>query len=194
MHGIAIGIGEIAGGLLFGIFGHYITTKGRDPVVMLGFLVHLMSFFLIFLNIPNDAPFGNTSSHAYIKSNQYMAIFCSLLLGFGDACFNTQIFSILGVLYAENSTSAFAIFKFVQSSAAALAFFYSDHCPLYYQLLIMAIFCLLGTGSFTRVELKSPPSLARQNNDDTSCAEQPSEDSGRDSEDNREDEVTVEIS
>lgn len=172
MHGIAIGIGEIVGGLLFGIFGHLMVNRGRDPIVILGFLVHVLAFFLVFINIPNDAPFGETSSHAYIKSSPYIAIVSSLLLGFGDACFNTQIFSILGVIYADNSASAFALFKFIQSSAAALAFFYSDHCPLYYQLLILTIFCVMGTTAFTKVELKagqsrsSPPIASESINED----------------------------
>lgn len=43
-----------------------------------------------------------------------VAIFCSFLLGLGDSCFNTQLLSILGFLYSEDSAPAFAIFKFVQ--------------------------------------------------------------------------------
>ena len=35
----------------------------------------------------------------FIEANKYLAIACSFLLGFGDACFNTQIFSILGSVY-----------------------------------------------------------------------------------------------
>ena len=69
----------------------------------------------------------------FIEANKYLAIACSFLLGFGDACFNTQIFSVLGSFFKDNSAAAFAIFKFVQSFAAAAAFFYAQHAPLYYQ-------------------------------------------------------------
>ena len=69
----------------------------------------------------------------FIEANKYLAIACSFLLGFGDACFNTQIFSILGSAYKDNSAAAFAIFKFVQSFAAAAAFFYAQHAPLFTQ-------------------------------------------------------------
>lgn len=46
-----------------------------------------------------------------------IALLCSFLLGLGDSCFNTQLYSILGRVYAEDSMPAFAIFKFVQVSA-----------------------------------------------------------------------------
>lgn len=41
---------------------------GRDPIVMFGFLIHAISFFLIFLNLPNAAPFGDTDEAAFINS------------------------------------------------------------------------------------------------------------------------------
>lgn len=43
-----------------------------------------------------------------------IALLCSFLLGLGDSCFNTQLYSILGRIYAEESAAAFAIFKFIQ--------------------------------------------------------------------------------
>lgn len=102
------------GGALFGILGKKTNRWGRDPIIIAGFILHAVSFFVIFINIPNDAPFGESTSDAFIKSNQVLAIMCSFLLGLGDACYNTQIFSILGSVYADDSASAFAIFKFTQ--------------------------------------------------------------------------------
>lgn len=61
MHGIFVGLGEFVGGLIFGIFGSYLVKRGRDPVVILGFLIHSTAFFLIFLNLPNSAPLGDTT-------------------------------------------------------------------------------------------------------------------------------------
>lgn len=48
-----------------------------------------------------------------------IALLCSFLLGLGDSCFNTQLYSILGRVYADQSTAAFAIFKFIQVSFPA---------------------------------------------------------------------------
>ena len=47
LHGIVVGIGEISGGLLFGIFGHFLAKRGRDPIVVLGFVVHMLAYFLV---------------------------------------------------------------------------------------------------------------------------------------------------
>uniref|UniRef100_A0A8C5SHN9 UNC93-like protein MFSD11 n=1 Tax=Laticauda laticaudata TaxID=8630 RepID=A0A8C5SHN9_LATLA len=116
LSGIFIGIGEILGGGIFGLLSKN-NRFGRNPVVMLGIVVHFIAFYLIFCNIPNDAPIASmegTDSIAFMKPSKEVAIFCSLLLGFGDSCFNTQLLSILGFLYSEDSAPAFAIFKFIQ--------------------------------------------------------------------------------
>ncbi|XP_043217140.1 UNC93-like protein MFSD11 [Amphibalanus amphitrite] len=173
MSGMITGVGEIIGGGTFGIAGKATTRHGRDPVVMLGFLCHVLAFFLVFLNLPNDAVFGNTDAAAFIDSNEYLALFCSFMLGFGDACFNTQVYSIIGDLYRNQSSAGFALFKFMQSLSAAICFFYSNHIPLYYQLLILVIFAVLGTVAFWRVELglrRSAASVEITPRNDTSCA------------------------
>jgi MFS-type transporter involved in bile tolerance (Atg22 family) len=62
LSGIFIGVGEVSGGVAFGLLGSKITTKlGRDPIVILGFVVHVLAFFLIFLNLPNYANLGDTT-------------------------------------------------------------------------------------------------------------------------------------
>lgn len=56
LSGICIGVGEIFGGVLFGLLGSKTIKYGRDPIVIAGFVVHLFSFLLIYLNLPDDAP------------------------------------------------------------------------------------------------------------------------------------------
>ncbi|KAG7302811.1 hypothetical protein JYU34_012788 [Plutella xylostella] len=152
LSGVFIGMGEVLGGALFGILGSKTTRWGRDPIVIMGYVIHLVSFFLIFINLPTEAPFGDTTAVSYIDPSPALAMTCSFLLGFGDACFNTQIYSILGGNYSDNSTSAFALFKFTQSLAAAACFFYSSKALLSVQLSILAVLATLGTGAFCRVE------------------------------------------
>uniref|UniRef100_A0A3B3QJZ2 UNC93-like protein MFSD11 n=1 Tax=Paramormyrops kingsleyae TaxID=1676925 RepID=A0A3B3QJZ2_9TELE len=155
LSGICIGLGEILGGGLFGMLNKCYSC-GRNLVVLLGLLTHYLAFFLIFLNIANDAPIASqdgTHLEAYITPSVTVALLCSFLLGLGDSCFNTQLLSIVGYVFRENSAPAFAIFKFIQSISAAVAFFYSNYLVLHWQLLIMALVGFLGTITFFVAEL-----------------------------------------
>lgn len=155
LSGILIGFGEVLGGFLFTIVGSKTVVYGRTPIILLGFTIHVIAFICIGLNLPNEAPLHDTNQKAVINSMVWLAILCSFLLGFGDSCYNTQVMSILGDLYSENSAPAFAIFKFTQSVSAAAAFYYSSVIGLYWQLLILAIFVVVGTLCFLTVELAS---------------------------------------
>ncbi|KAL3285315.1 hypothetical protein HHI36_019424 [Cryptolaemus montrouzieri] len=160
LSGVFIGLGEVLGGLLFGILGKKTTKWGRDPIVIVGFLIHIVAFFCIFLNLPNNSPIGDTNDGAFITSSKVLAMACSFLLGFGDACFNTQFYSIIGNVYSNNSACAFGVFKFVQSIGAAACFLYAKSVGLYVQLAILVVLAVLGTGSYVWVEF----TIRRNNN------------------------------
>ncbi|XP_027547442.1 UNC93-like protein MFSD11 [Neopelma chrysocephalum] len=167
LSGIFIGVGEILGGGIFGLLSKN-SRFGRNPVVMLGILVHFIAFYLIFFNMPNDAPIApmeGTDQVAYMIPSKEVAMLCSFLLGLGDSCFNTQLLSILGFLYSEDSAPAFAIFKFVQSICAAVAYFYSNYFLLQWQLLIMVIVGFFGTITFFTVEWEAAAALAARGSD-----------------------------
>lgn len=51
-----------------------------------------------------------------------LALFCSFLLGLGDSCFNTQLLSIVGFIFRDDSAPAFAVFKFVQVKHSSFLF------------------------------------------------------------------------
>ncbi|XP_060945566.1 UNC93-like protein MFSD11 isoform X2 [Limanda limanda] len=162
--GIVVGIGEIVGGGLFGLLCKNNRFR-RTSVVFLAMVVHFVAFYLIFLNIPDDAPVvfkTTTQKNPYLTPSVAIALLCSFLLGLGDSCFNTQLYSILGCVYAEQSTPAFAIFKFIQSVFAAVAFFYSGYVLLMWQLLLMVILGFAGTLSFFVVERMQNISLDLQ--------------------------------
>jgi len=168
---IFIAAGEVLGGAVFGFLGHITTKRGRDPIVILGFITSMISYFLVFLNIPSTAPLGETKATdvAYITSNIYLAVFTAFLLGFSDSCFNTQITSILGGAFKEKSSSAFAIFKFMQSMSAAVAFFYSPVLELQWQLLFVVILDILGTISFCKVEWAFKKNEELSEKDEDNC-------------------------
>lgn len=152
LSGICIGVGEVSGGVLFGLLGSS-RRFGRDLIVIVGMVLHLFSFALIFANLPDEAPFGDTAAVAYLNPpSRTVALLCSVMLGFGDACFNTQIYSMLGGVFAQQSAAAFAIFKFAQSLAAAASFVYSSHVGLSGQMGILCAFGVLGTVCFCVIE------------------------------------------
>ncbi|KAL3285309.1 hypothetical protein HHI36_019418 [Cryptolaemus montrouzieri] len=150
--GIFIGIGEVIGGITFGILGAYTAKIGRSTIVIFGLILHVLSFALIFINLPNNSPFGNTSDDAIISSSPVIAVACGFTLGLGDACFNTQFYTALGSTYQNNSASAFAIFKFIQNVGAFAGFLYSTHLILYGNLILLTGFALLGTICFIIAE------------------------------------------
>ncbi|XP_068193679.1 UNC93-like protein MFSD11 [Antennarius striatus] len=152
--GICVGLGEILGGGVFGMLNKC-NRYGRNPVVLLGLVTHFLAFYLILLNIAADAPIApeaGTDLRSYITPSVGVAMFCSFLLGLGDSCFNTQLLSIIGFLFRDNSAPAFAVFKFIQSIMAALAFFYSNYLLLHWQLLILVLTGFLGSLTFFMAE------------------------------------------
>lgn len=152
LSGICIGIGEVSGGVLFGLLGSN-RRFGRDLIAALGMCLHLVSFALIFVNLPDSAPFGDTHDVSLLQPPSVaVALLCSVMLGFGDACFNTQIYSMLGGVFAHQSAAAFAIFKFTQSLAAAASFVYSSHVGLNGQMVILTGFGIVGTVCFCAIE------------------------------------------
>jgi len=154
--GIVVAVGEVVGGVLFGFMGHLTVKRGRHPIVILGFVLSLLAYILMFINIPSGATIDPTDDKAIIGTpNVGIALFTSFLLGFSDACFMTQVTAILGGVFADYSASAFGIFKFVQSLASCMAFFYSAYIQLQWQLLIVVIFDVLGTIACVKVELDS---------------------------------------
>lgn len=156
LSGIFIGIGEVVGGAIFGILMPKICNRyGSWPVVMTGLFMHLFAFISIFLNLPNNASFAETDKEGIIAASPILAMAGSLTLGLGDACFNTQVYSLLGVLFAKESAPAFALFKFCQSIAAAISFFYSTQAGLHIQLAVLIVTVFLGSAAFGYVEYKT---------------------------------------
>uniref|UniRef100_A0A1L8EFE2 UNC93-like protein MFSD11 n=2 Tax=Haematobia irritans TaxID=7368 RepID=A0A1L8EFE2_HAEIR len=166
--GICIGVGEVFGGSLFGILASKTTRYGRDPIVIAGYVIHMIAFLLIFFNLPDNAPFNDTTDISFFDPPRtWIALLCAFLLGLGDACFNTQIYSMLGGVFVKNSVGAFALFKFTQSVAAAISFFYSSHLGLRSQLAILVVFGTIGTACFCIVEWSAKRRAREESKDES---------------------------
>jgi len=155
--GIIVASGEVTGGVIFGFLAQFTIKRGRHPIVILGFILSMTAYALIFINIPANATLDEVPddqiSISGIKPNRPIALVTSFLLGFSDACFITQLTSVLGGHWKSQAPAAFGIFKFLQSLASCIGFFYSTVLQLHWQLLIVAVFDILATIGFIKVEL-----------------------------------------
>lgn len=71
----------VTGGGIFGLLSKN-NRFGRNPVVMLGIVVHFIAFYLIFCNIPNDAPIASmegTDSIAFMEPRYVFLLLLSRL-------------------------------------------------------------------------------------------------------------------
>ncbi|KAE9555996.1 hypothetical protein FO519_000852 [Halicephalobus sp. NKZ332] len=146
---IAVGLGHATGGFLFGTLGGITKRLGRITIVLIGTIIHFFVFVAVYFNFPNDSPLKETDSQGTIKPpNVAISIICGYFLAFGDACWNTQIFSLLVSRYNKKSAEAFSLFKFFQSLATAIAFWYATHLKLLGHLIILFITGILGCAAF----------------------------------------------
>lgn len=154
--GIIVAAGEVTGGVLFGLLAPLTIKAGRSPIVIAGFILSMTAYTLIFINFPASATLdevpANITSITGLAPSRPLALTTSFLLGFSDACFITQVTSVLGGVWRLQAPAAFGIFKFLQSLASCIGFFYSTVLELHWQLLIVAIFDILATIAFVKVE------------------------------------------
>uniref|UniRef100_A0A7E4VE86 UNC93-like protein MFSD11 n=1 Tax=Panagrellus redivivus TaxID=6233 RepID=A0A7E4VE86_PANRE len=149
---IAQGLGQGLAGFLFGIMSEQTKRLGRITIVLLGSTVHLITFVAVYINFPKDAPLNETDETAIIHPSVVIAVACGFFLGFGDACWNTQIFSFLVTRYNDKSTEAFSLFKFFQSLLTCAAFFYGSAIQLQWHLLILVVTGVIGCFGFIVAE------------------------------------------
>ncbi len=157
LHGIMMHTSAILSGLFFARFGHLTKRIGRYPVILFAITCHFASYLIIFLNVPAEAPLGDTADDAIlvVPSNVGLALVSSLLLGLGTGSIDTQILSLLGSVYAERSRQAFAVLKITQHGTVCTAFAYAGHLTLYWQLGILLVAGIIGAGAFTRIDLQT---------------------------------------
>lgn len=150
---IFIGIGEIISGGMQILYGERISKYkwGGPIVVLVGVLMQLVAYTLIFLYLPDSSIFGETYDSAYMKSNVYVALASAVIIGIGDGCFTSQIYSMLKVMYPDDSAQIVSLYIFLYSSATALGFYGSTVVGLHIQLIVLAATGVIGSIVFTVV-------------------------------------------
>ena len=81
--------------MLFGFLGVRFTLRwGRHPVVVLGWLLSLATYGLLFSLLPTEASSdAETDNTSLLQPDPILALTGSFVLGFSDSCFNTQVSS-----------------------------------------------------------------------------------------------------
>jgi len=57
----------VLAGLLFGILGNFAKQRrpGRDSVLLIGYITHMVTFYLIFITFPADSPLQESEMKPY---------------------------------------------------------------------------------------------------------------------------------
>ncbi|KAL1457697.1 hypothetical protein WDU94_007895 [Cyamophila willieti] len=151
--GFLTGVGEISGGILpFILNGRKLC--GLSLIMLIGIVSNLLSYGMTYINIPDVAAFGNTWESSLIPPNECIAVLCSFLMGLGDCCVHTELYSILGTIYPNESAEVFAVFKFVRCLCTAADFYCSPFIGLHIQLFIQTLFAILCLLCYINVQLK----------------------------------------
>jgi len=114
-YGIAEVVGSFAAGKLASVIG-------RIPLLMFVFFAHAASLVLAFETPDHDV------------TVIYFA--ASTMFGLGDSFLQTTTYSILANLYADKSESAFAYYKFAQSTGYTICFLLSIRLQEHIRILV----------------------------------------------------------
>ena len=68
------------GGGAFGLFGKKTNKFGRDPIVVLGYVLHMAAFYIAFANLPMDSPIRETDAPTYFSPGCVKTVCVSCVL------------------------------------------------------------------------------------------------------------------
>lgn len=156
---VCIGSGEILGGFINSSSGPN-GCLNRKLVSIIGFNLSLVGYLLVYLCLPSDSPMHESTETTVIQPDMTLIGVISVLLGFSDCCWQTQIYVILQKIYKDDIGPAFAIFKIFQSVGACASFYYGSFMTLTVQLVIMSVSGAVGGTMFIlsdhRVGMENP--------------------------------------
>lgn len=120
------------------ILGKLSFKIGRKILILISTISSIIGTVLIILvNQSKIIYFSINNNNNYGEYKILCYFIGSALLGFSDAGFNTQLYSLLGVLYPTNGEAAVGVFKFVQSTATAVAFIYGPYASLFENVFVL---------------------------------------------------------
>ena len=88
---VLVSLGSMAGGLMLISLKEVVNKRGRSLVILTGLATHLTSFALSLVHLPHLSPLGDTDQAPLVSPHMVTVLFMALLMGLGDAAFNTQV-------------------------------------------------------------------------------------------------------
>ncbi|OQV20195.1 putative UNC93-like protein MFSD11 [Hypsibius exemplaris] len=153
--GVMLGLGELTGSAICAGINTKMPHMSRGKMVVGGVIASCLGYFFIYLNMPNEAVLGPTHAVGVINPpSKFLAVFCSFLMGIGDAAVNTQIYAILAELFGHDIVPPVGLFQSIYALFCAVAYFYSTALKIYAQLLILIISAIAGAWSFSVMATK----------------------------------------
>ncbi|CAG5112232.1 Oidioi.mRNA.OKI2018_I69.chr2.g6471.t1.cds [Oikopleura dioica] len=152
MAGLFVGIGEVLGGGIFVFGAKMMENISRTKILMGCCLLHIAAYALSLLNYSFSANLDPTdnppSLGIFSETSRQVAIAIAFLLGLGDAGVNNVIYTSITKGFPEDTTSAFALMKFIQSATCALCFFISNSINLFTTIAILLSFLFISVATF----------------------------------------------
>ncbi|OAD62254.1 UNC93-like protein [Eufriesea mexicana] len=122
------------------VFGSLMKFVGRQPLMVLGAIVHVSLIVVLLHWKPHPA-------------NPYVFYTVSGLWGVGDAVWQTQVNGLYGTLFRRNKEAAFSNYRLWESAGFVIAYAYSTHLCARMKLYVMLTVLLIGTIGYIIVEL-----------------------------------------
>lgn len=122
------------------VFGSLMKFVGRQPLMVLGAIVHASLVVVLLHWKPHPA-------------NPYVFYTVSGLWGVGDAVWQTQVNGLYGTLFRRNKEAAFSNYRLWESAGFVIAYAYSTHLCARMKLYVMLTVLIIGTIGYIIVEL-----------------------------------------
>ncbi|CAD1474028.1 unnamed protein product, partial [Heterotrigona itama] len=122
------------------VFGSLMKFVGRQPLMVLGAIVHVSLIVVLLHWKPNP-------------DNPYVFYTVSGLWGVGDAVWQTQVNGLYGTLFRRNKEAAFSNYRLWESAGFVIAYAYSTHLCARMKLYVLLTVLLVGTTGYIIVEL-----------------------------------------
>ncbi|KAH7702592.1 Ion channel regulatory protein, partial [Aphelenchoides avenae] len=107
------GLGQSTAGIVFGILNKK-NWIGRSTIVAFGTVILVACFGVIYISFPRIASLQKTTDVGIIEPSAPVILVLSYILGLGDGCWNTQMFTFIVAHYSDRSAQGFSIFMFFQ--------------------------------------------------------------------------------